>query len=204
MSGRFSIPLNESVSEIEVKKSLFICHLNHADSASKAKQYIESIRNKFPDAGHHCWAFQTEQPGSTRSIGCSDDGEPHGTAGKPILNILCHSNVGELVAVVTRYYGGTKLGTGGLARAYGDSVKASLEQLKTKEKIPWCQTTIEFEYSLQSMIEKALETTSSEIIELQFSETVKMVFRYDEQRYEELSQQLTNLSKGKLNLKNPF
>src|SRR5690606_7146777 len=89
------------------------------------------LRAEYPDATHNCWAFVAGPPGDTASIGMSDAGEPHGTAGRPMLDVLLHSDVGEVVAVVTRYFGGTKLGTGGLVRAYGGAVQHALAELPT-------------------------------------------------------------------------
>jgi len=194
------IPKSEIVIETEVKKSRFICHITQADNSEQAHKFIEKIREQHPQACHHCWAFQTEEPGSSRSIGCSDDGEPHGTAGKPMLNVLSHCDIGEIVAVVARIYGGTKLGTGGLARAYADSVKNALEQLKTIEKIQWQQAKIEFDYSLQSGIEQLFQRLNIEILNSDFKDKVSLIFRYDETNYEEINQQLNDLSRGKLSL----
>ncbi|MFQ8890076.1 MAG: IMPACT family protein [Bilophila wadsworthia] len=86
-----------------------------------------------PDATHNCWAYAAGAPGQTSKVGYSDDGEPHGTAGRPMLTMLLHGGVGELSAVVTRYFGGIKLGTGGLVRAYQGMVKLGLETLPTRE-----------------------------------------------------------------------
>jgi uncharacterized YigZ family protein len=99
-----------------------------------------------PDATHHCWAFVAGPPGSTAQIGMSDDGEPHGTAGRPMLRALLHGGVGEIAVVCTRYFGGVKLGTGGLSRAYADSVKAVLDCLPTVEKIERVRLTLRVGY----------------------------------------------------------
>ena len=204
MAKSFLIPKDKVSVEIDVRKSRFICHLAHAETAEVARQFIAEMNEKFKDATHNCWAFQTDEPGSTRSIGCSDDGEPHGTAGKPMLNVLCHSNVGEIVAVVTRYYGGTKLGTGGLARAYSDSVKAALDVLDTSEKIEWSFATLVLDYSLQSTIENLFKETGVEIIESKFDEKVTLKIRYDIDYLQEINIRLNNLSQGKLTIVPPL
>lgn len=195
------VPRTKVLVETEVKKSRFICHLSHAETAEQARLFIETIRIQYPEACHHCWAFQTEEPESTRSIGCSDDGEPHGTAGKPMLNVLNYCGIGEIVAVVARIYGGTKLGTGGLARAYAQSVKNALEQLPLIEKTHWQETKIEFEYSLQPGIEQLFQRLGVEIVAFEFKDTVSLQFRYDLTKHNELNQQLKDLTKGKLSLK---
>ncbi len=118
-----------------MRRSRFITTLAHAPDADAAHAFIQRIRDEFPDATHHCWAFVAGPPGSTTHVGMSDDGEPHGTAGRPMLHALLHSGVGEVVAVCARYFGGVKLGTGGLQRAYSGGVRAALETLPTVEHV---------------------------------------------------------------------
>lgn len=105
------------------------------------------MHEEFPDATHNCWAFVAGPPGSTGRIGMSDAGEPHGTAGRPMLTVLLHGGVGDVAAVVTRYYGGVKLGTGGLARAYGGAVQAALATLPLAERIEWTELEIVTDYA---------------------------------------------------------
>ncbi|MEQ9399470.1 MAG: YigZ family protein [Longimicrobiales bacterium] len=133
--GRYPIPARIHRVEETLQRSRFLTAAAHAPDADAAHAFVQRIRDEFPDATHHCWAFGAGPPGSTTHIGSSDDGEPHGTAGRPMLTALLHGGVGEIVAVCTRYYGGTKLGTGGLARAYSGGVKLVLESLPTEEKV---------------------------------------------------------------------
>ena len=135
MSARYPIPARVHRVEETIQRSRFITTAAHAPDADAAHAFIEHVREEFPDATHNCWAFVAGAPGSTTHIGMSDDGEPHGTAGKPMLTTLLHSGLGEIVAVCTRYYGGVKLGTGGLGRAYSGGVKLVLESLPTEEKV---------------------------------------------------------------------
>ena len=121
--------------EETIQRSRFITTAAHAPDADAAHAFVAHIRDEFPDATHNCWAFVAGPPGSTTHIGMSDDGEPHGTAGKPMLTTLLHGGVGEIVAVCTRYYGGVKLGTGGLGRAYAGGVKLLLEDMPTEERV---------------------------------------------------------------------
>jgi uncharacterized YigZ family protein len=200
MKKGYLIPAEVLSVEIEVRKSRFICHLSQADSAVSAKTFINDVRLKNNDATHNCWAFQTEQPGSTRSIGCSDDGEPHGTAGKPMLTVLTHSKVGEIVAVVTRYYGGTKLGTGGLARAYADSVKAALEKLELCEKVDWKFYKLCFDYSIQNNVETILTEQGAQVVHSHFDDKVCFDIRFDLDSLVELNRKLGNISQGTLNV----
>ena len=106
----------------EIKKSRFITLLAHTDGVAAAKAFVESVRADHPDARHHCVAWVAGPPDDSQQLGFSDDGEPAGTAGKPMLAQLMGSGVGEITAVVVRYYGGILLGTGGLVKAYGGGV----------------------------------------------------------------------------------
>ena len=134
-SPRYRIPARVHRVEEVIQRSRFITTAAHAPDAQAAHAFIQTIRDEFADATHNCWAFVAGPPGSTTHMGMSDDGEPHGTAGRPMLTTLLHADVGEIVAVCTRYYGGVKLGTGGLGRAYAGGVKLVLESLPTEERV---------------------------------------------------------------------
>lgn len=118
--------------EETIKRSRFIVTVGRAASPEAAYAFVERIRAEHAQATHNCWAFNAGAPGSTAQVGASDDGEPKGTAGRPMLTALLHSGVGETAVVVTRYFGGILLGTGGLVRAYQGSVKLGLETLPTR------------------------------------------------------------------------
>ncbi|MDZ7778763.1 MAG: YigZ family protein [Gemmatimonadota bacterium] len=134
-SSRYAIPARIHRVEETIQRSRFVTTLAHAPDADAAHAFVERIRSELPEATHHCWAFVAGPPGSTGHIGMSDDGEPHGTAGRPMLTALLHSGVGEVVAVCARWFGGVKLGTGGLGRAYASGVKLALEHLPTEERV---------------------------------------------------------------------
>src|SRR5690606_19852109 len=120
--------------------------------------FVERIREEFPDATRHCWAFVAGPPGSTTHIGMSDAGEPHGTAGRPMLTTLLHGGVGEIVAVSSRWFGGQKLGTGGRGRAYAGGVKHALESLPTEMRVERVPVRITVGYpevdALQRLVEE--------------------------------------------------
>ena len=118
--------------EETIKRSRFIVTVGRAASPEAAYAFVERIRAEHAQATHNCWAFNAGAPGSAAQVGASDDGEPKGTAGRPMLTALLHSGVGETAVVVTRYFGGILLGTGGLVRAYQGSVKLGLETLPTR------------------------------------------------------------------------
>ncbi len=157
MSGRFPIPERVHREEESIQRSRFITTLAHAPTPEAARAFVERIRAEFPDASHHCWAFVAGPPGSTTHVGMSDDGEPHGTAGRPMLTTLLHSGVGEIVAVCTRFYGGVKLGTGGLSRAYSGGVKAALESLPTVEKVRRVEVEVTVGYADVDGLQRLLD-----------------------------------------------
>ena len=132
--------------EATVQRSRFITTAARAADAETAHAFVESVREEMPDATHHCWAFVAGPPGSTVHIGMSDAGEPHGTAGRPMLTALLHGGVGEIAVVCSRYFGGVKLGTGGLARAYADAVNFVLASLPTVELVQRTRLLVTIEY----------------------------------------------------------
>lgn len=122
------ILLSGGSGQIEEKKSVFIANIARADSEEEATAFIEAMKKKYWDARHNCSAFVIGERGELTR--CSDDGEPSGTAGRPMLEVLLRENIKNIVVVVTRYFGGTLLGTGGLVRAYTQAVKEGLNDCK--------------------------------------------------------------------------
>lgn len=120
--------------EETIKRSRFIVSVARAVSPQAARAFVERIRSEHAQANHNCWAFNAAAPGSSAFIGASDDGEPKGTAGRPMLSAILGSNIGEVVVVVTRYFGGVLLGTGGLVRAYQGMTQLGLHCLPTKKR----------------------------------------------------------------------
>ncbi|HUG41684.1 MAG TPA: YigZ family protein [Longimicrobiales bacterium] len=133
--ARYPVPAARYRVEEEVRRSRFLTTVGRAATREEAEVFIAAIRAEFPDATHNCWAFVAGPPGSTAVVGMSDDGEPHGTAGRPILETLLHSGVGEIAAVVTRWFGGVKLGKGGLGRAYAGAVAHALASMPRAERV---------------------------------------------------------------------
>lgn len=160
--------------EFEIKRSRFITSISPVTDKAEAKNYIQKLRNEFPDANHHCWAMIAGLPTDVYQHDQSDDGEPKGTAGKPMLNVLQHSGLGNIVVVVTRYFGGIKLGAGGLVRAYTQCVSEALKELKTIEFLIRDELKIKLAYSLLDSLEHAIKELSIEITDKQFSDTIHM------------------------------
>lgn len=128
-------PGSRHASEIEVEKSRFITWLNHAPDIAAFDTLLAAARHEHPAATHHCSAFIAGPPGEQNAIGFSDDGEPGGTAGRPMYQVLDGSGIGQVGCVVIRYFGGTKLGTGGLARAYAQAVANALGTLPQRQQV---------------------------------------------------------------------
>jgi uncharacterized YigZ family protein len=128
------IPAARARVELRVVNSRFIGSVAPAASVEEARAFIAELRAAMPDASHHVYAYVIGHGAST-TLGMSDDGEPSGTAGRPVLAVLKGSGLGDVVLVVTRYFGGTLLGTGGLVHAYGDTARAALAEVPRAEKI---------------------------------------------------------------------
>jgi uncharacterized YigZ family protein len=122
------------------------------------------MKAEFPDANHNCWAYVVGPPGSTGRVGMSDDGEPHNTAGRPMLTVLLHAGVGDVAAVVTRYFGGTKLGTGGLVRAYSGCVQQAMKELALAERVELTRVRIEVEHSSVSGLQRLLPDHEATVV----------------------------------------
>ncbi len=142
--------------ELVIRRSRFITHCAHTPGPAAARSFIESIRREHASATHNCWAFVGGAPGHSGQVGFSDDGEPHGTAGRPMLQVLLHCGIGEICMVVTRYFGGVKLGTGGLVRAYQDAVRENLRELPRAERIPSLTVMLSLAYAHLDRVRRLL------------------------------------------------
>ncbi|EOV8090173.1 IMPACT family protein [Providencia huaxiensis] len=184
----------------EIKKSQFITYLAHTDGIDAAKDYIQSIKAQYPDARHHCWAFVAGRPDDSQKLGFSDDGEPTGTAGKPIMAQLLGSNLGEVTCVVVRYFGGIKLGTGGLVKAYGNGAQQALKILPTKTKVPQKIFNLVCDYSLINAIEQLLAQVNGTVLHSDYNETVSLQIAIPATLEQEVNDKLRDISRGALAL----
>ena len=167
------IPAQAVNCEIRVSNSRFLSHLAPATTVAEARSYIAAIRAAMPDASHHVYAYVIGH-GATTTLGMSDDGEPTGTAGRPALAVLKGSGLGDVVVVVTRYFGGTLLGTGGLLHAYGDAVRTVLELTPRVEKIARTQLVLAVSYALYEGVKRTLATYDHRIDEEDFGTDITM------------------------------
>ena len=198
---RYRIPARPHRVEEVIHKSRFITTVAHAPDPEKAHAFVETIRQEFPDSTHNCWAFVAGPPGNTAHIGMSDDGEPHGTAGRPMLNTLLHSEVGEAVAVCTRYFGGTKLGTGGLSRAYSGGVKLALESLPTKEKVKRVTLEIQVEYDAVDGVKRLLEDLEGLVEEEEYGAQVSYRVAIPLESADPLEHGLAEITRGRARIR---
>lgn len=196
----YLIPINDVVFEEEIKKSVFITHLSHAPTMGSAKAFVDEIKSQHPAARHHCWAFVAGRAEDSMLWGFSDDGEPSGTAGKPILAQLAGSGVGEMTAVVTRYSGGIKLGTGGLVKAYGGGVQQALKQLQTIEKKITTKLNLRLDYSMMPLIQSTMAQYQTQQLNAEFNAQVSLLIEVDKRDVELFIQTLVNKSGAKIEI----
>ncbi len=173
----------------EEKKSRFIARIAPASSEEEAVSFIESVRKNYYDARHHCTAFII---GKNKELTrCSDDGEPSGTAGKPILEVLLGAEVTNVVAVVTRYFGGTLLGTGGLVRAYTQAAKEAMENAGIGIMRYKTEITIEIDYTDVGKVQYLLGSRGIDIAQSRYTDKVEFDICIPEEERAEVSKALT-------------
>ncbi|MDN3608656.1 YigZ family protein [Vibrio ostreicida] len=196
----YLIPAQPVIFEEEIKKSVFITQLAHTPSIDAAKTFLEKVRMLHSSARHNCWGFVAGRPEDSMRYGFSDDGEPSGTAGKPILAQLKGMSVGEISAVVTRYSGGIKLGTGGLVRAYGGGVQQALSLLQTIEKKITTKLLLELDYGFVSMVQALLPQFGAQEVKADYSEKVKMFVEIEIRHTADFKQAIVNKSGAKVSV----
>ncbi|MEO0889478.1 MAG: YigZ family protein [Pseudomonadota bacterium] len=193
----YLIPAQPAQFEEEIKKSVFITYLAHTPSVEAAKAFVEQIKTKHSDARHNCWGFVAGRPEDSMKWGFSDDGEPSGTAGKPILAQLSGSGVGEITAVVTRYSGGIKLGTGGLVKAYGGGVQQALKLLQTIEKKITTKLRLELDYGFMPIAQSLMPQFGVVEVDAEYSDQVVLVVEIELREVSAFTQAIINKSGAK-------
>lgn len=189
-------PLEPYRTETVERGSRFLAQTCRCGGIGPAREFLALIRAKNPDATHNCWAFVAGYPGDTSRIGFSDDGEPHGTAGRPMLKVLLHSGIGEICVVVSRWFGGVKLGTGGLVRAYQDSVVNNLRELPLTEYKPEKNLRIEIEYARLDGMKRLLPKYEGSIIKEEYQSKVSLLVSMPEDRIGSFRGEAADASNG--------
>ncbi len=196
-NSKYLVPAKTVSCTQEIKRSKFITTVGRASNPEIARKFIKEISSKYPDASHNCYAFIAGNPNSSPGIGMGDDGEVSGTAGKPMLNVLQHKEIGEIVAVVSRYFGGVKLGPGGLVRAYTSSIQQALDELKLTEYVELRKAVIEIDFQYENNVRQALRKAGIETGDAKYSDSVKFHVEIPVDLYDKLIEDIGNQTHGK-------
>ena len=191
------IPAAETSVELIIVKSRFIATAAPAFSTEEAKAFISRIRKRYRDASHNVPVFLIGH-GSSVIAHCSDDGEPGGTAGRPALAVLQGSGFGDIVVVITRYFGGTKLGTGGLVRAYSDSMREVLAAMPRAKKVATTTLAFDLPYSLYERVKLWVGEFNGQIIDQDFGAEVMLVVKFERTQAKPFVKALYERTQGKV------
>ena len=193
MASTYPVPSKSCEVCYEIKKSRFIARAVFSDTREQAMTELALAKKDYPDARHHCWAYQFGNPKSAASAAMSDDGEPSGTAGKPILNVLQHKDVGDVMIIVTRYFGGIKLGAGGLVRAYSASAQMAMDGLETELQVARELFEINCSFSQEQPLRHWLSLHDGVIDDTSYSHQVTMTIALAEETGAELEGYLASI-----------
>ena len=184
------------VAEIEEKKSRFIAHLAHVESEDEALAFLEEIRAEHRMARHNVYAYILRCEGASERIRYSDDGEPQKTAGLPTLQTLQHTGLTDIACVVTRYFGGTLLGTGGLVRAYTQATQAAISESKRVTVSVCIDITLRIAYPLYDQMVRIAADCSAKTLDTQYADAVTLTLRMLEGTQEPFLAKVTELCHG--------
>ncbi len=193
MSDTFRVPAGTGESELTEKRSRFLGHLRKVETEEDAKMFISTIKKQFHDARHNCWCYRIHDV--TERF--SDDGEPSGSAGMPMLEVFRREDVFNFVCVVTRYFGGVLLGTGGLSRAYSSAAKLALTDAGILLLGRQRKLSVQCPYAFVERLKSFLMSAGAEITDQTYGAYVALTLLVPEAKAEELSVQITDLSNGK-------
>jgi len=186
---------DESIAEFKEKKSIFIGHVKRVESEDEAKEFVNYVKNKHKQARHNVYAYII---GENREVQrYSDDGEPKGTGGIPMLEVLKKSDITDVAVVVTRYFGGILLGTGGLARAYSKGASLAIKEGGVVEKVNGCLLEILIEYDLLGKLQHICDQENFHIENIEYTDKVKIQILCESSNLEKLKSQMTEVTSGK-------
>lgn len=198
--SRYLVPAAPHRVTQELRRSRFLTALAPAPDVATAEAFLAAMRAEFPDANHHCYAYLIGPPGRTDRVSASDDGEPRGTAGRPMLQVLVHSGIGDIAAVVVRHFGGVKLGTGGLTRAYSGGVRLALEGLPTQERVARATARLRLSYPDLEQVKRLLPEHDTLITQEDFGVAITLTLAPPEDQLDALEAALTSLTLGRAHL----
>ncbi|MBT3345053.1 MAG: YigZ family protein [Gemmatimonadetes bacterium] len=203
MAEGYPVPTAEVSIEIEVKRSRFIGLAGPAPTIEVARAFIDSARERYADASHHVYAFEVGH-GASVTHGMSDDGEPSGTAGRPALTVVAHHELGDVIVVIVRYFGGTKLGTGGLVRAYTQATQEALAVLPHEMKVEREDLILRLPYERYDVCRVALgKWAQIEVVDESFTDDTRLTLRGPRSDLDGLIAQLVELTAGRLVIETP-
>ncbi|EGD01338.1 hypothetical protein B1M_27059 [Burkholderia sp. TJI49] len=180
------------IRELEIRKSRFIAHAIPVEDRDAAMLELQRLRDAHPTATHVCWALL-----AGGQSGMSDDGEPSGTAGRPILEVLRHHDLDGVLGAVVRYYGGVKLGAGGLVRAYTDAIASALLDAERVDRIRHTRFAIEIGYPDEARVRRWIEQAGYELVDSAYGMTVKLVIKLPETAQSDAKSALFDLTQGR-------
>ncbi|PIE43481.1 MAG: YigZ family protein [Gammaproteobacteria bacterium] len=177
MAEAYRIPKKPVEVTCEIKKSRFIARAANTPDRERAMAMLDRARADYPDARHHCWAYLFGKPASAAM---SDDGEPSGTAGKPILNVLQHKAVSDIMIVVIRYFGGVKLGVGGLVRAYSAAAQLAMDALETELVAPMCSGVVYADFAMEQAVRHWLSGNQGAVSQVNYQAQAEIGLTFPE------------------------
>ena len=189
-----STPISEAAAELTVKKSVFRAEVFYTDNAQEAKETVKRQKDQYRDARHVVHAFVIGESGAV--LGCSDDGEPAGTAGQPVLAVLKGSGITNILVTVTRWFGGTLLGTGGLVKAYSTAAKEALAKVHTEPLIQKAEFTCECSYENHNPLLRAAAHLPISFAQTEFAQTVQLSGSISLEYCDEFSKLVTEITQG--------
>jgi uncharacterized YigZ family protein len=189
-----------AATEVKIKGSQFIGHIHPVHSRDEAEAELNRIRKTYHDATHNCFAYRIGM-GVQEVSRCSDDGEPSGTAGRPILQVLVTADVTDTLLVVTRYFGGTKLGTGGLARAYNLSAQQTLAKAGIKDLVLMEELYLGLPYDFYGLVQNLLDKYAGQLGNVTYNKDVLMQVFVRKSMVDSFKMQVTEQSNGRIKLK---
>jgi len=199
MTDRYPIPASPAEIEIVIRRSRFIANAAHTPTVDEARAFIAEISRKYPDASHHVYAFAVGF-GSSVVHGMSDAGEPSGTAGKPTLAVVRGCGMGDVTVVTTRYFGGTKLGTGGLVKAYTEAAQLVLAEIPRTEKIEWRAVNLEVPYHVYESVRRLVDQHQGQVHSEDFGVNVSLGLSFPASTVADFGAALSELTSGQITL----
>ena len=198
MEGKYLSLAGETVTEKVIEKSRFITVTRHICGDEEAKAFIAEVSKKYSDATHNCYAYVADRLGNLLRF--SDNGEPQGTAGMPMLEVLRARKLCEAVAVVTRYFGGVKLGAGGLVRAYSGCVAENLNGAKIVSYEPCCESDYAFAYTDADAATRFFTSRGADVVNTEYSDGVTFTVAVKKEREQEFNSALINAVNGRVRI----